>query len=74
MLMFIQNKDFVRYGGTAGSFSRTEWKYETVKGEIGKRKFAVSPISNGKTNLYLAKADEDGKFYIRCVRDVEIVK
>lgn len=69
MLMYIQSKDFTRDSRT-GTLSRTEWKYDK------ERKFGVSVDQNNPSNvnLYLTNSNDNGAYYIRCVRDVEIVK
>lgn len=65
MLMFIEDNSFVKPSGAYGTLSRTAWKYEGSD-----RHFAAN------SNMYLTNygTDENYKYYIRCVRDVEIVK
>lgn len=67
MLMYIEDNSFVYpSGGKAyGSLSRTAWKYEGSN-----RHFAAN------VNIYLTNPgqDDNNKYYIRCVRDVEIAE
>lgn len=64
MIMYTQNKDFVRYTDSNGkiyrAYSRTEWKYDS------KRYFGIN-----QGTLFL----DNGKAYdisLRCVRDVDV--
>lgn len=65
MLMFIEDNSFVKPAEAYGTLSRTAWKYEGSD-----RHFAAN------SNMYLTNygTDENYKYYIRCVRDVEIEK